>query len=188
MATTVATKEAALNALIAAKAGEAQAQAAYNAADPTGAQQAKVASDQTEIQQYIADRNGALTQALAESKRVGLYLRNLTDAVGPGTAYVSNLQQQADDLTNQQLKLGQKIRTQRRAFMDQYPQSGTGGYFFHHTADDFALFVFFIGFVLVFYMTYSKYVSSSSMPMRLGGIFLFLFAWSAVVQLILRFG
>lgn len=181
-------QQIALNTLTAAQQQEAQARAAYNAVDPVGAQTTQVANDQANINAYIADKQAALTQALADSTKAGLYLRNLTDLVGPGQQYTANLQQQADDLTKQQTDLSKKIRTQRRAFMDQFPQSGTGGYFFHHTADDFALFVFSIGFLIVYYALYSQYVTSSAWLLRIGGVLGFLVAWGAVVQVILRFG
>jgi hypothetical protein len=178
-------QQAALNALTTAKQQEAQAQAAYNAVNPTAAQASQVAQDQATINGYIADKQAALTQSLSESEKAGLYLRNLTDLVAPGAQFTKNLRQQADDLTKQQMQLGQKIRTQRRAFVDQFPQTGTGGYFFHHTADDFALFVFLIGFAVAFYALYRRYISS---PSWIGGIVGFLFAWFAVLQIILRFG
>ena len=179
---------AAYNALLGAKGTLKSAQSAFAIADPVSAQAAQVAAEQNDINSYIAEKKAILTQSLSDSQQAGAYLRNLTDIVGTSADHVANLQQQADELTNQQLQYGQKIRTQRRAFMDQFPQSGTGGYFFHHTADDFTLLVFLIGFIAAYYMVYSRYVTSSSWPMRLGGVLIFVFAWFAAIQVILRFG
>lgn len=140
------------------------------------------------IAAYVNEKTAALAKAVQESKYASEILRTMTDMTSPAVNYQTATQNELNDLTAKQLQLTQKIRTQRRAFMDQSPQSGTGGYFFHHTADDTALFVFLIGFILVFYTVYSRYVSSSSWPMRIGGFFLFVIAWFSAVQIILRFG
>jgi hypothetical protein len=140
------------------------------------------------IQGYVNEKTAALAKAVRESQYASEILRTMTDMTSPAVNYQTATQTELDTLTAKQLQLTQKIRTQRRSFMDQSPQSGTGGYFFHHTEDDTALFVFLIGFILVFYTVYSRYVTSSSWPLRIGGVVLFVISWFSVVQIILRFG
>jgi hypothetical protein len=140
------------------------------------------------IASYVSEKRAALAKAVQESQYASQILRTMTDMTVPTIQQQTATQKEIDTLNAEQIQLTQKIRTQRRAFMDQSPQSGTGGYFFHHTADDTALFVFLIGFLLVFYTVYSRYVTSSSLPMRIGGVFLFVLSWFSAVQIILRFG
>ena len=164
------------------------AQAAYAAANPTDSMNTQVAADKAALQtNYSVPTQAAVAKALQDCTTAGLYLRNLTDMVGPSVVYTSNLAQQASDLQTQKTQLTQQTRTQRRAFMDQFPQSGTGGYFMHHTADDFALFIFFIGFLAMFIPVYMKFVPSFSYKSFVG-LPIFMLAWYAVTQLIIRFG
>lgn len=164
------------------------AQANYASADPADAMNSKVQADIKALNtNFIVPTQIALTKSLQDCTMAGTYLRNLTDMVGPSTAYTSNLVQQANELTSQQTQLAQQTRTQRRAFMDQFPQSGTGGYLLHHTADDFALFVFFIGFLAAFIPVYTKFVPSFSYK-SYAGVPIFLLAWFAITQLFIRFG
>ena len=138
------------------------------------------------ITDYVNEKRTALAKAVQESQYASQILRTMTDMTAPILDNQSIAQKEIAKLNADQLT--QKIRTQRRAFMDQTPQSGTGGYFFHHTADDTALFVFLIGFTLLFYTVYSRYVTSSSVSMRIGGVLLFVLSWFSAVQIILRFG
>jgi len=140
------------------------------------------------VTDFVNEKAAALSKALQESRYASQILRTMTDTTSPLFEYQATTQKEINKLNTEQVQLTQKIRTQRRAFMDQTPQSGTGGYFFHHTADDTALFVFLIGFILVFYTVYSRYVTSSSLSIRLGGVLLFVISWFAAVQIILRFG
>jgi len=164
------------------------AQTAYAAANPTDVMNTRVANDKAALQtKYIEPTQAALAKALQDCTTAGLYLRNLTDMVGPSIAYTSNLAQQASDLQTQKTQLTQQTRTQRRAFMDQFPQSGTGGYFMHHTADDFALLIFLIGFLAAFISIYTNLVPSFSYKLY-AGFPIFMLAWYAVTQAVIRFG
>jgi hypothetical protein len=160
------------------------AKSTYYAADPS----AQVAADQTVTTKYITDMSGSLAAALTDSINAGASLAALQKVAGPASQYTTNLQKQVNDLNSQQTSLNQQIRMQRRSFMDQFPQSSVGGYFFHHTADDFVLFVFLVGYLTAFCVVYSNFVTSTSALTRVGAVVIFAISWSAIVQGLLRFG
>ena len=134
---------------------------------------------------YIYPTQAAMQTAVQECLDAGTYLEALRNLAGPNAQYVSNLQQQAERLVKEQSQLSQKIRTQRRSFLDTSPQSGTGGYLFHHTADDAAMIALLVGFVIAYYFLVSNVIPAFPYKQPVS-ILLFFAAWFGVNQIVLR--
>jgi len=182
-------QQVALATLTAEKLKVTQAQQAYATANPQGAMADQVQQDQQTLRSSYSDpTQRELDQALFDCLEAGVTLTTLQTVAGPSQDYTRTLQEKADRLTAEQSQLTQKIRTQRRSFMDAFPQGGTGGKWgIPHTADDFAMLLFFLGFVATYSVAFSKFVPSSSYKVWIG-ILGFLIAWIAVNRALLYLG
>jgi len=174
----LATKELELN----------QAKQAYAEVNPQGAMDTKIAEDNQSIQNYIQTKRNEAQQAYDSCMEAGNALHSLQTVSGPSQRYTQTLQQQAEHLTKEQSQLTQKIRTQRRSFLDAFPQAGTGGrYRLPHTSDDFAMILFFIGFAAAYGVLFAAYVPPSSYKVVVG-ILLFVILWLGFNRIVLTVG
>jgi hypothetical protein len=185
----LAAKQAA-QAQVSVKANELSAakQALANA-DPQGALAIQLQEEQQTLRdKYITPIATAAAKEYNECLEAGQTLHNLNTLVAPSAEYTQTLKTQADHLTKEQSQLSQKIRTQRRAFLDSFPQSNIGGaYHVPHSSDDFAMFLLFIGYIsagVAFYLT-SPLTQTTSKWMAL---FVGVMGWILLNQLVLRLG
>jgi len=166
-----------------------KAQQKYAQADPERALADTLAKAKSDLDSsYIQPKRAEANAALADCYEAGKALAALQNVAGPSNRFRETLQEQANELTQEQSQLSQKIRTQRRSFLDSFPQAGTGGASgVAHTGDDFAMFILFIG-ALAAYIAIFVNVLPPFNYKWLAGAVGFLFAWVAINRLLLTMG
>jgi hypothetical protein len=165
------------------------AKAAYEQADPQGALTATLTRDKQALRDsFIDPKRAEANAAVADCIEAGRALEALLKVAEPSNEYTKTLQEKANELAKEQTQLTQKIRTQRRSFLDSSPQTGTGGaYGLSHDADETAMLILFVGFVAAYIALFANFVPPSDYKIPIG-IVGFLFAWAAVNRAILYLG
>ena len=125
--------------------------------DPNGAMAAQVATDKQTLQTtYIDPTSQQLNDTVANFSQWSGFARTLNDLVKPSGDQTTALQTTLAELLNQDTALEQAARMQRRRFLDNFPQVGTG--LFSHTGDNIAMGAFFLGFAVFFAAVWILYV------------------------------
>jgi len=167
----------------------AAAQKAYAQADPQGAladtlSNAKATLDSS----YIRPKREEANAAYANCDEAGNALAALQNVAEPSQRYTQTLQDKANELAKEQSQLTQKIRTQRRSFLDSFPQTGTGGSWgFSQNSDEFTMFILFIGFAAAYIAIFINVIPSFDNKTVIGVVG-FLFAWAVVNRTLLNLG
>lgn len=184
-----AAQQAAL-ALVTNKQSELEAaKVAYEQADPQGALTATLTRDKANLNgSYIQPKRAEANAALADCSEAGRALEALLKVAEPSNEYTKTLQEKADELAKEQTQLSQKIRTQRRSFLDSSPQTGTGGAWgLSQDADETAMLILFVGFAAAYIAVFANFVPPSNYKIPVG-IVGFFFVWTAVNRAILYLG
>jgi len=165
------------------------AKQAYANADPQGSLTSALTQAEADLDSsYTRPKRAEANTAYSECSEAGNALVALQNVAGPSLRYTQTLQEKADELATEQSQLTQKIRTQRRSFLDSFPQTGTGGAWgFAHTSDDFAMFLLFIGFSAAYIAIFINFVPPSNYK-GVAGVVGFLFTWVAVNRGLLYLG
>jgi hypothetical protein len=161
----------------------------YANADPQGSLTSTLTQAKADLESsYTRPKREEASKAYSECTEAGNALVALQNVAEPSNLYTQTLQEKADKLANEQSQLTQKIRTQRRSFLDSFPQTGTGGaYGLAHDSDEFAMFILFIGFTAAYIAIFANAVPPSNYKLPIG-IVGFVFAWVAINRAILYLG
>lgn len=187
--TLTAAQQQALAAVTTAQQQLDSAKRAYANADPQGSLTSTLANAKADLDSsYIQPKRKEASIAYSECTEAGNALIALQNVAEPSNLYTQTLQEKADKLANEQSQLTQKIRTQRRSFLDSFPQTGTGGSWgLSHDSDELAMFVLLIGFAAAYIAIFVNVVPPSNYKLPVG-IVGFVFAWVAINRAVLYLG
>jgi len=125
---------------------------------------------------YVVEKTAQFNTAMAEYTKNLDLVKTVGNAVGPLSAYSSDLKMKASQLQEDTKKYEQAERVQRRNFLDNSPQSGVNRWL--QTDDDKVLFSFWICYgigligLIAFLLTVFG-VSDMKQKMSIGGLALF---------------
>lgn len=121
-----------------------QKQQQVDSCDPQAALARRIEEETEKARQFAKEKRDAANTHVADFKKQADVLDKIYDTSSALSAYVSEVQKDADELEARQKKLKDVERMHRRRFMDSDPQDGVSGFLGIRTTDDKILFAFWI--------------------------------------------